>query len=109
MPKTIQKRTRRSQADGKTTPRGRRTPAGGRKSAPSSSARGKNLVIVESPTKARALRGFLGRGYRVLASMGRRDHALNRLRKALAIAERRGDATLAGTLRTRIEAIERTR
>ena len=28
------------------------------------------LVIVESPTKARALRGFLGRGYRVLASMG---------------------------------------
>jgi DNA topoisomerase-1 len=29
-----------------------------------------NLVIVESPTKARALRGFLGRGYRVLASMG---------------------------------------
>ncbi|MDY6877857.1 MAG: type I DNA topoisomerase [Chloroflexota bacterium] len=29
-----------------------------------------DLVIVESPTKARALRGFLGRGYRVLASMG---------------------------------------
>ena len=29
-----------------------------------------NLVIVESPTKAKALRGFLGRGYRVLASMG---------------------------------------
>ena len=29
-----------------------------------------NLVIVESPTKARALRGFLGRGHRVLASMG---------------------------------------
>jgi len=29
-----------------------------------------NLIIVESPTKARALRGFLGRGYRVLASMG---------------------------------------
>jgi len=28
------------------------------------------LVIVESPTKAKALRGFLGRGYRVLASMG---------------------------------------
>lgn len=28
------------------------------------------LVIVESPTKARALRGFLGRGYRVTASMG---------------------------------------
>ncbi len=29
-----------------------------------------NLVIVESPTKAKALQGFLGRGYRVLASMG---------------------------------------
>ena len=29
-----------------------------------------DLVIVESPTKARALRGFLGRGYQVLASMG---------------------------------------
>jgi len=29
-----------------------------------------DLVIVESPTKAKALRGFLGRGYRVLASMG---------------------------------------
>ena len=29
-----------------------------------------DLVIVESPTKARALRGFLGRGSRVVASMG---------------------------------------
>jgi len=29
-----------------------------------------NLIIVESPTKARALRGFLGRDYRVLATMG---------------------------------------
>ncbi len=29
-----------------------------------------DLVIVESPTKAKALRGFLGRNYRVLASMG---------------------------------------
>jgi DNA topoisomerase-1 len=29
-----------------------------------------DLIIVESPTKAKALRGFLGRGYRVLASMG---------------------------------------
>ena len=29
-----------------------------------------DLVIVESPTKARALRGFLGRSYRVVASMG---------------------------------------
>jgi DNA topoisomerase-1 len=29
-----------------------------------------DLVIVESPTKAKALRGFLGRGYRVLASLG---------------------------------------
>jgi DNA topoisomerase-1 len=29
-----------------------------------------NLIIVESPTKAKALRGFLGRDYRVLATMG---------------------------------------
>jgi DNA topoisomerase-1 len=29
-----------------------------------------DLIVVESPTKAKALRGFLGRGYRVLASMG---------------------------------------
>ena len=29
-----------------------------------------DLIIVESPTKARALRGFLGRDYRVVASMG---------------------------------------
>ncbi len=29
-----------------------------------------HLVIVESPTKAKALQGFLGSGYRVLASMG---------------------------------------
>ncbi len=39
-----------------------------------------NLIIVESPTKARALRGFLGRGYRVLASMGHiRDLPLKKL------------------------------
>jgi DNA topoisomerase-1 len=29
-----------------------------------------DIIIVESPTKAKTLRGFLGRGYRVLASMG---------------------------------------
>ncbi|MCX7682752.1 MAG: type I DNA topoisomerase, partial [Anaerolineae bacterium] len=29
-----------------------------------------NLVIVESPTKAKALHGFLGQGYSVVASMG---------------------------------------
>jgi len=29
-----------------------------------------DLIVVESPTKAKALRGFLGRGYRVLATMG---------------------------------------
>ena len=39
-----------------------------------------DLVIVESPTKARALRGFLGRGYRVRASMGHiRDLPLKQL------------------------------
>jgi len=29
-----------------------------------------NLIVVESPTKAKALRGFLGRDYRILATMG---------------------------------------
>lgn len=29
-----------------------------------------DLIVVESPTKAKALRGFLGRDYRVLATMG---------------------------------------
>jgi DNA topoisomerase-1 len=29
-----------------------------------------DLIIVESPTKAKALRGFLGRDYRILATMG---------------------------------------
>lgn len=29
-----------------------------------------DLIVVESPTKAKALRGFLGREYRVLATMG---------------------------------------
>jgi len=41
-----------------------------------------NLVVVESPTKARALRGFLGRGYRVLASMG---HVRDLPRKRLGV------------------------
>ena len=30
----------------------------------------KNLVIVESPTKARTLSGFLGNDYQIVASMG---------------------------------------
>jgi len=39
-----------------------------------------HLIIVESPTKARALSGFLGRDYRVLASMGHiRDLPPNKL------------------------------
>jgi DNA topoisomerase-1 len=28
------------------------------------------LIIVESPAKAKALQGFLGHGYKVMASMG---------------------------------------
>src|SRR5258705_2036286 len=37
---------------------------------PAASARGKSLVIVESPTKSRTLSKFLGRGFTVMASNG---------------------------------------
>ena len=37
---------------------------------PAASARGKSLVIVESPTKSRTLTKFLGRGFTVMASNG---------------------------------------
>ena len=43
---------------------------------------GKQLVIVESPTKAKTIRGILGSGYRVLASMG---HVRDLPRKALGV------------------------
>jgi DNA topoisomerase-1 len=38
--------------------------------APAAAGSGKNLVIVESPTKAKTLAGFLGRDYEVRASVG---------------------------------------
>jgi hypothetical protein len=82
----------RSTAKRATTARGRTTKtatskrttgasANGRKAAATARGRsngltgagtpgGKNLVIVESPTKARTLAGFLGRGYDVRASVG---------------------------------------
>ncbi len=40
------------------------------KKAPSKPTAGKSLVIVESPTKARTLTKYLGRGYQVMASVG---------------------------------------
>jgi len=46
-----------------------------------------NLIVVESPTKAKALREFLGRGYRVLASMG---HVRDLPPKALGVDVARG-------------------
>ena len=40
------------------------------KKAPAKQSAGKSLVIVESPTKARTLSKYLGRGYQVIASVG---------------------------------------
>jgi len=56
----------------------RRAPA----ATSSGQARRGRLVIVESPAKARSLKGFLGKGYRVEASMG---HVRDLLRSKLSI------------------------
>ena len=47
----------------------------------------KELVVVESPAKAKTIRGILGPGYRVLASMG---HVRDLPRKGLGIDVERG-------------------
>ena len=41
-----------------------------RKTAAESSAKKQNLVIVESPSKANTIKGYLGSNYKVLASVG---------------------------------------
>ena len=49
---------------------GARKTARGKGAAAPGAARGKSLVIVESPTKSRTLSKFLGRGFTVMASNG---------------------------------------
>jgi len=45
------------------------------------------LIIVESPTKAKTLQGFLGRGYKVRSSFG---HVRDLPRKELAVDIKNG-------------------
>ncbi len=59
--------TRAPRATGASATRGARSTTGGRAGG---STGARNLVIVESPTKARTLAGFLGREYDVRASVG---------------------------------------
>lgn len=65
-------RAARARSDAAPRPAGTRRPGQGTATAtaPTTGATGKNLVIVESPTKARTLAGFLGRDYEVRASVG---------------------------------------
>jgi len=49
---------------------GTKAPKAPKARKPAPGARGKSLVIVESPTKSRTLSKFLGRGFTVMASNG---------------------------------------
>ena len=62
---------RKTTATKTTTRAGTKSAAeGGAPARPASPRRGTNLVIVESPAKARTIAKYLGAGYRVQASMG---------------------------------------
>ncbi len=54
----------------KTTTRSKKTAASSAKSGSGASAKGKHLVIVESPAKAKTINRYLGPDYVVLASVG---------------------------------------
>jgi DNA topoisomerase-1 len=78
-PPVVERKPREKKADtGKKKSAGKGKSAG--QSSTSSSAKGRPLVIVESPTKARTIGKFLGRDYAVKASVGHiRDLPKSRL------------------------------
>jgi DNA topoisomerase-1 len=78
-PKESAKRTAKKSADAPTKTTGAKSGgarrSGGRSSAPTASiktvdTKGKNLIIVESPAKARTIERYLGDDFRVAASLG---------------------------------------
>ncbi len=114
-PKRRRRTTARSQSDGLTEEEQDHAAANGPRSAVSGRSTGGKLVIVESPAKARTVGRFLGRGYRVRASVGHirdlpenkmgvdveqnfRPHYVIPAKKKKVVKELRADAQTAGEI-----------